>query len=185
MLNSAIRSVTVSNISQQKDSFVTWQWQLIILSGQCQWLKTENCLPALSTGMLYLVTVWSYLGKDEEKKKENWTKRCKWLRGGYSVIFKCDQKKFHWQLSSHRWITVWAMRGSQDTYFSTIIWIWCWTSARMLAVMLFAIWSLELWKLSIICWSWPIMGSRVSCSLCFLFFIWVSSCWMSVKMKRK
>lgn len=62
------------------------------------------------------------------------------------------------------------------TYFPTIICNWCWISTRTFAVMLLASWSVELWKLSIICCSWPIRGSRFSCSRCFM---WVSSCWMS------
>lgn len=70
-----------------------------------------------------------------------------------------------------------------DTHFPTIIWIWCWTSVRILDVMLLVSWSVELWKLSIVCWSWPIRGSRVSCSLCCLFFMWISSCWMSTRIK--
>ena len=66
-----------------------------------------------------------------------------------------------------------------DTYFATIIWSWCWTSVRTLAVTLLASWSLLLWIFSIICWSWPITGSRTSCSLCFLLLRWASNCWMS------
>lgn len=64
-------------------------------------------------------------------------------------------------------------------YFPTIMWSWCWTSELTLAVTVDASWSCEFWRLSIICCNWPMTGSRASWSLCFLFLMCVSNCWMS------
>lgn len=142
--------------------------------------------------MQCLVTAWSYLGKyinvvkwQLRTEQGKYDKRSKWFWEDL-ILFKCEHLNRQQGLSNSfpiKWLAVWLMRDSSDTYFPTIIWIWCWTSARTLAVMLLASWSVELWKLSIICWSWPTIGSLVSCSLCFLFFMWVSSCWMSTKIK--